>query len=86
MPGMFQDLRHGLRALASHPGSTIAAVLSLGLAIGAQTSIYCLIDALFLRSSVGVTEALSLRSSSDAPATTPAKRSLRRPVLLALSR
>ena len=60
MPGMFQDLRHGLRALASHPGVTIAAALSLGLAIGAQTSVYCLIDALFLRPPVGVTEAQRL--------------------------
>ena len=56
MPGMFQDLRHGLRALVSHPGLTIATALSLGLAIGAQTSIYCLIDTLFLRPPVGVTE------------------------------
>jgi predicted permease len=61
---MFQDLRHGLRALASHPGSTIAAVLSLGLAIGAQTSIYCLIDALFLRPPVGVTESQRLVAMS----------------------
>jgi hypothetical protein len=51
MPSAFQDLRHGLRALASHPGLTIAAALSLGLAIGAQTSVYCLIDTLFLRPS-----------------------------------
>ena len=60
MPSMFQDLRHGLRALASHPGLTIAAALSLGLAIGAQTSVYCLIDALFLRPPAGVTEAQRL--------------------------
>ena len=60
MPSAFQDLRHGLRALASHPGLTIAAALSLGLAIGAQTSVYCLIDALFLRPPAGVTEAQRL--------------------------
>ena len=53
---MFQDLRHGLRALASRPDLTIAAVLSLGLAIGAQTSVYCLIDTLFLRPPAGVAE------------------------------
>ena len=53
MSSMFQDLRHGLRALASHPGLTIAAALSLGLAIGAQTSVYCLIDALVLRPPAG---------------------------------
>jgi putative ABC transport system permease protein len=60
MASAFQDLRHGLRALSSHPGSTIAAVLSLGLAIGAQTSVYCLIDALFLRPPAGVPEAQRL--------------------------
>ena len=60
MPSVFQDLRHGLRALASHPGLTIATALSLGLAIGAQTSVYCLIDALFLRPPAGVPEAQRL--------------------------
>jgi predicted permease len=60
MPGAFQDLRHGLRALASHPGLTTAAALSLGLAIGAQTSVYCWIDALFLRPPAGVPEAQRL--------------------------
>jgi putative ABC transport system permease protein len=60
MPSAFQDLRHGLRALASHPGPTIAAALTLGLAIGAQTSVYCLIDALFLRPPAGVAEAQRL--------------------------
>src|SRR4026209_919899 len=57
MPSLFQDLQHGLRALASRAGVTVAAALSLGLAIGAQTSVYCLIDALFLRAPVGVTDA-----------------------------
>ena len=60
MSSAFQDLRNGLRALASHPGLTIAAALSLGLAIGAQTSVYCLIDALFLRSPAGVPAAQRL--------------------------
>ena len=64
MPSVFQDLHHGLRALASHPGLTMATALSLGLAIGAQTSVYCLIDALFLRPPVGVTEAQRLVSIS----------------------
>jgi len=47
-------------ALASHPGLSIATALSLGLAIGAQTSVYCLIDALFLRPPAGVAEAQRL--------------------------
>src|SRR4029453_15865711 len=60
MSGMFQDFRHGVRALVGHPGLTIATALSLGLAIGAQTSVYCLVDTLFLRPPVGVTEAQRL--------------------------
>ena len=60
MSAVLQDLRHGLRALVSHPGLTIATALSLGLAIGAQTSIYCLTDTLFLRPPAGVTEARRL--------------------------
>jgi putative ABC transport system permease protein len=64
MPSAFHDFRHGLRALASHPGLTIAAALSLSLAIGAQTSVYCLIDTLFLRPPVGVTKVQRLVSIS----------------------
>jgi len=60
MSGVFQDLRHGLRALVGHSGLTVATAVSLGLAIGAQTSVYCLIDALFLRAPVGVTDAQRL--------------------------
>jgi predicted permease len=60
MSSAFQDLRHALRALASRPGLAIAAAVSLGLAIGAQTSVYCLIDALFLRPPGGVMEAQRL--------------------------
>ena len=60
MPNAFQDLRYGVRALTGRPGLTIAAVLSLGLAIGAQTSVYCLVDALFLRPPAGVTDAQRL--------------------------
>ena len=74
MPSMFQDLRHGLRALASHPGLTIATALTLGLAIGAQTSVYCLIDALFLRPPVGVTEAHRLVAISALNARRPRRR------------
>src|SRR5688572_28028393 len=64
MPRVLQDLRQGVRALVSRPGLTIAATLSLGLAIGAQTSVYCLIDALFLRPPAGVTEAQRLLAIS----------------------
>jgi predicted permease len=79
MSSVFQDLRHGLRALASHPGLAIAAVLSLGLAIGAQTSVYCLIDALFLRPPVGVPEAQRLVAISALDRGVPDEDAIRYP-------
>ena len=45
----WQDLRHGVRALANRPGFTAVAVLTLGLGIAANTTIYTLINAAFLR-------------------------------------
>lgn len=43
------DLRYAARALLHSPAFTLVAVLSLGLGIGANTSVYTLIDALVLR-------------------------------------
>jgi len=50
MGNVLQDLRYGLRMLAKSPGFTAVAVLSLTLGIGANTTIFTLAKAIFLKS------------------------------------
>jgi predicted permease len=50
MPNVIQDFRFALRLWRQRPGFTAVALLSLALGIGANTSIFSLMDALMLRS------------------------------------
>jgi predicted permease len=46
---MLNDIRYAIRTLRKNPGFALTAILSIGLAIGANSSIFGFIDALLLR-------------------------------------
>jgi putative ABC transport system permease protein len=48
MTSLWQDLRFGLRVLGKNPGSTVIAILTLALGIGATTTICSVVDSVLL--------------------------------------
>ena len=49
MDALLNDLKYGLRTLRRSPGSTLVALLTLGIAIGLATSVFSLVNAIALR-------------------------------------
>jgi len=76
---LLQDLRQAFQTLASRPGFTAAAILSLAVGIGAETSVYALIRALFDRPPMDVAEPHEIVAISSAVKGQPVEDAIRFP-------
>jgi predicted permease len=56
LEGLLKDVRYALRALAHSPGFACVAVLTLAIAIAANTTVFSWVDAILLRPVPGVTD------------------------------
>ena len=65
---MLNDLRYAFRTLGRRPGFAFAAIVSIGLAIGANAAIFSLADALFLRP-LEVPDPLNVMTFATRPST-----------------
>ena len=51
-----QDIRYGMRSLAKSPGFAIIAISILGLGIGANSTMFTLVNSLFLQTPPGISQ------------------------------
>src|SRR5687768_3491285 len=58
---LLTDVRLALRSLTRYPAFAVAVVLTLALGIGGTTSIFSVVDGLFMRTPEGVRDAADLR-------------------------
>src|SRR5438128_9202871 len=79
LDSLWQDVRYAVTTLGKNPAFTTTAAATLGLAIGAQTSVYCLIDALFLRPPARLTAAQRLFAISALNRRVPDEDAIRYP-------
>ena len=62
---MTADIRYSIRSLLKTPGLTLAAILSLGLGIGANTTIFTWVQAVLFRPIPGAADPSTIRIAGN---------------------